>query len=67
MKAALLYQKEASEGITYKSNCSLLSVPAVQQVVDEESSDEEIVEVLIVFLDLETSSLHRNCEILQIA
>ncbi|XP_032683875.1 uncharacterized protein LOC116850084 [Odontomachus brunneus] len=59
---------EKKKGVTYQSNCSLLSEPAVEfekhyeMDVTEEDNDENA----IILLDLETSGFKMNCDILQI-
>lgn len=76
LRSALRHRKEKQEGTTYESNCALLTEPAVQRknmlenqnnavhtVFDEESDEAEA----IILLDLETSGLSRDCDILQIA
>ncbi|XP_011883888.1 PREDICTED: uncharacterized protein LOC105571031, partial [Vollenhovia emeryi] len=69
LRTALRYRKENSEGVTYESNCALLSEPTVElekhyeiDVEEEDINDENA----IILLDLETSGLEMNCDILQI-
>lgn len=72
LRAMLRHQKENQEGVTYQSNCSLLTQPAVpdKEIEDNDndsSSEEDTSECLIVLLDLETSGFEADCDILQIA
>ncbi|XP_011859310.1 PREDICTED: uncharacterized protein LOC105556809 [Vollenhovia emeryi] len=73
LRTALRHRKENVEGITYQSNCTLLDKPEEDRnnkTVQHTSSDEENNDEsnpLIVLLDLETSGLNRDCDILQIA
>ncbi|KAK0159825.1 hypothetical protein PV327_010897 [Microctonus hyperodae] len=68
-RTALLHRRENIEGVTYKSNCTLLTEPAIvgeDQVTYPDfitDSDENAA----VLFDLETSGLDKNCDILQIA
>ncbi|XP_048514968.1 uncharacterized protein LOC125501888 [Athalia rosae] len=68
-RAALRYRKENVEGVTYESNCALLSEPAIQ--TEEQVTCPDFVndpnENPVVFFDLETSGLDKNWDILQIA
>ena len=41
-RASLQYRKEQQEGITYENNSTLLTVPAVQEVVIKNSTDDEL-------------------------
>ena len=69
-RAALRHQRERTEGVTYESNCTLLTEKGVEQSSNDDLSEEEGTvnkDVPIVYLDLETSGYHRSCEILQIA
>ncbi|XP_011685184.1 PREDICTED: uncharacterized protein LOC105448359 [Wasmannia auropunctata] len=63
------HRKENVEGVTYETNCALLTEPAVP--VDEEnnsdSEEEDLCEIPIILLDLETSGFQADCDILQIA
>lgn len=68
-RAALRYRKENIEGVTYESNCSLLSEPAIQaeeQVTCPDFVNDENENPVVLF-DLETSGLDKNCDILQVA
>ncbi|XP_058803404.1 uncharacterized protein LOC131671175 [Phymastichus coffea] len=68
-KSALRHKKEQLEGTTYLSNSNLLTEPAVQDAPslsdDEEGTLKENCPV--IYFDLETSGLHTECDILQIA
>ncbi|XP_015118536.1 uncharacterized protein LOC107042147 [Diachasma alloeum] len=66
-RSALRHLRENSEGVTYGSNCGLL----IQSDVPDEKENQEIeaddgIDSFILF-DLKTSSLRRDCDILQIA
>ena len=66
-RTSLRHQKENAEGTTYKSNCAL-NEPAVQEPMvlsDDEGTLNEISP--IIFLDIETTGLNRDCDIIQIA
>nr|XP_012218851.1 PREDICTED: uncharacterized protein LOC105670095 [Linepithema humile] len=61
-------RKENTEGITYETNCALLTEPAV--LINEENNsdpEEDLCETPIILLDLETSGFQADCDILQIA
>lgn len=71
-RTALLHRRENDEGTTYESGVALLTEPAVPLSMNIENFDHlndnsGYDRNPIVLLDLETSGLHRNCEILQIA
>ena len=69
MRTALRQRKENVEGTTYESNCSLLLEPAIQfddDRLDSEEVVDEISQIPIVLLDLETSGFDKNSCILQI-
>lgn len=59
-RAALRNKKETREGITYESNMGLIESHAL------DSPTAELSDEAVVFYDLETSSLARTAEILQI-
>ncbi|XP_043282532.1 uncharacterized protein [Venturia canescens] len=66
-RSALQHLRENHEGVTYDSNCGLLTQFAVPD--EEKNQNIEVddgVHSFILF-DLETSSLRRDCDILQIA
>ena len=69
-RAALCHQRERTEGVTYETNCTLLTEKGIEKSFNDDLSEEEGTvdkDVPIVYLDLETSGFHRSCEILQIA
>lgn len=70
LRVALRHRKENVEDrIIYKSNCALLTEPAVEFEKNDESNIEEEEDNdsnIIVLLDLETSGFEINCNILQI-
>ncbi|XP_074102212.1 uncharacterized protein LOC141529528 [Cotesia typhae] len=71
-RSMLRHRKENQEGVTYQSNCSLFTQPAVlEKEIDDNdnyiNSEEDTCEYLIILLDLETSGFEADCDILQIA
>lgn len=66
LRASLRHRREENEGITYKTNYSLLTEPAV---INEENNflEKDVDGICIVLLDVETSGFQANCDILQIA
>lgn len=71
-RSMLRHRKENQEGVTYESNCSLFTQPAVlEKEIDDNdnylNSEEDTCEYLIILLDLETSGFEADCDILQIA
>ncbi|XP_011858949.1 PREDICTED: uncharacterized protein LOC105556464, partial [Vollenhovia emeryi] len=72
-RTALRHRREDREGVTYQTNCTLLDAPNPEvntNIIDHTNSEPEIDDEQyqsIVFLDLETSGLSKDCDILQIA
>ncbi|XP_024891144.1 uncharacterized protein LOC112466982 [Temnothorax curvispinosus] len=66
LRSILRYRRENSEGLTYESNCGLLTQPAVP-IEEENNERDNESDIPIILFDLETSSLRRDCDILQIA
>ncbi|XP_071578827.1 uncharacterized protein [Temnothorax nylanderi] len=72
-RTALRRRREDREGVTYQTNCTLLDAPNTEMnnnVIDHTNFDLEFDDEQyqsIVFLDLETSGLSKDCDILQIA
>lgn len=67
LRSAVRYKKEGVEGVTYETNCALLTEPAIPANEENDSSNEEdLCEIPIILLDLETSGFQADCDILQI-
>lgn len=72
-RTALRHRREDREDVTYQTNCTLLDAPNTEMnnnIIDHTNSDPEIDDEQyqsIVLLDLETSGLSKDCDILQIA
>lgn len=66
LRNVLRYQRENSEGLMYQSNCGLLTQSAVP-IKEKNNEHDNKSDIPIILFDLETSSLKRDCDILQIA
>lgn len=68
-RAALRYRIENVEGVTYETNCALLSEPGIVTETRNEDNDSntQVLGISIVLLDLETTGFSSEAEILQIA
>ncbi|XP_034945421.1 uncharacterized protein [Chelonus insularis] len=70
LRTMLGHKKKNQEGVTYKSNCSLLTESAVPEngaECEDANLEDDNCEILIIILDLETSGFEADCDILQIA
>ncbi|XP_043286870.1 uncharacterized protein [Venturia canescens] len=72
IRTALRHRTEDREGLTYETNCTLLDAPG-ENVDNNILLEDAVFEIegelqsSIVLLDLETSGLRTDCDILQIA
>lgn len=68
LRSAVRHRKEGVEGVTYETNCALLTEPAIPANEENDSgTEEDLYEIPIILLDLETSGFQADCDILQIA